>query len=150
MQRSATVLVSLALGVGALRVSLPDPHCHSGVLSLADGTGPQACCAGYCGECTDYTSCASVNGQNSTFACCKSRVMEMECGKGAPANVCLKSCTDAVPPCIMPGGKYVPPDPARRQAADDCNEAVQDYRDGVQRAVEQGEDAVPKTGLAQV
>merc|ERR1719221_1131262 len=76
---------------------LPDPHCHDGVLSAPDG-GKQACCAGYCGECSDYATCSSVNGQDSEYACCKSKVLERECGKGAAANVCLKSCKDAVPP----------------------------------------------------
>ena len=100
--QSATIeAASGEFSAGATRLGLPDPHCHTGVLSLADGTGPQACCAGYCGECTDYSTCASVRGQNSTFACCKSRVLERECGKGAPAKVCLKQCSEAVPPCIM-------------------------------------------------
>merc|ERR1719428_2657183 len=74
---------------------LPDPKCHSGVLSVASNIGqPQVCCAGYCGECSDYPTCMSVRGQNSTFACCKTPVYEMRCGN-APANVCLKSCSES-------------------------------------------------------
>merc|ERR1712146_341431 len=80
----------------------------------------QVCCAGYCGECSDYATCMSVRGQNSTFACCKSQVLEMRCGN-APANVCLKSCTESVPPCIMEDGEvFTTPDPASRNAGEDC------------------------------
>merc|ERR1719277_2527358 len=68
--------------------SLPDPKCHSGVL----GTNG-VCCAGYCGECSDYPTCASVRGQASEGACCASKVLELRCGGGAPANTCLKSCS---------------------------------------------------------
>merc|ERR1719247_2139559 len=69
---------------------LPDPQCHTGVISLAEEGKAQVCCAGYCGECSDYPTCKSVRGQNSTYACCKSEVRDRLCGNGAPANVCLK------------------------------------------------------------
>jgi len=108
---------------------LPDPKCHTGVLSLATNAEPQVCCAGYCGECSDYPTCMSVRGQNSTFACCKSQVSSMQCGKGTPANICLKSCSEAVPPCIMDSGEvFTTPDPSTRHAGQDCNKAVQDWR----------------------
>merc|ERR1740121_457835 len=125
MKCAQSLLFLLATGAQGLRkAALPDPHCHTGVLSLANGTGsPQACCAGYCDECSDYPTCKSVRGQDSTNACCKSNVLAMECGKGAAANVCLKLCTEAVPPCIMPDGTFSPPDPSMRQAGDDCNKA---------------------------
>merc|ERR1740138_657219 len=60
----------------------------------------QSCCAGYCGACNDYKTCASVRGQDSENACCASKVYEMRCGN-APANICLKTCSESVPPCIM-------------------------------------------------
>merc|ERR1719252_258719 len=66
----------------------PDPTCKTGIVSMPGAVSgkPQACCPAYCGECTDYPSCASVKGQDSAKACCLSEVLEMECGKGAPAN----------------------------------------------------------------
>merc|ERR1719433_1287978 len=107
---------------------LPDPNCHTGVISMKLGDEPQVCCAGYCGECSDYPTCMSVRGQNSTFACCKTQVYEMRCGN-APANVCLKSCSESVPPCLMDGDTvYTTPDPSLRTAGTDCNEAVADWR----------------------
>merc|ERR1719215_2456342 len=132
MQSTSVVIIALALAYPAksLKVNktiLPDPHCHNGVLSAPDGS-KQACCASYCGECSDYPTCNSVRGQDSTYACCKSKVLEYECGAGGAANVCLKSCTEAVPPCIMPEGKWVAPDPKMRQAGTDCNEAVASWR----------------------
>jgi len=117
--------------------NLPDPHCKSGVISLKSGKDPQACCAGYCGECTDYETCKSVRGQDSAKACCASEVIKMGCDAGAPANVCLKSCEESVPPCIMPAGKeYKMPDLDARNAKDDCNAAVPDWMKAAQRAVE--------------
>merc|ERR1719373_622260 len=101
---------------------LPDPKCHSGVLG-SNGV----CCAGYCGECSDYPTCSSVRGQASEGACCASKVLELRCGGGAPANKCLKSCSESVPPCIM--DEEAPPAPtATRHAMTDCNEAVSDWR----------------------
>mmetsp|Transcript_78843 Transcript_78843/g.200670 ORF Transcript_78843/g.200670 Transcript_78843/m.200670 type:complete len:168 (-) Transcript_78843:76-579(-) len=121
---------------------LPDPTCATGVISLKDGDVPQACCAGYCGECSDYPTCATVRGQNSTFACCKSQVMSMECGKGAPANVCLKTCSESVPPCILESGEtFTTPDPASRTAGSDCNKAVTDWRAKADAAVAAGKAA---------
>merc|ERR1719350_745218 len=116
---------------------LPDPKCATGVISLKAEGKPQVCCAGYCGECTDYPTCGSVRGQNSTFACCESDVRSMECGKGAPANVCLKKCSEAVPPCIMDDGEvFTTPNPDTRTAGSDCNEAVADWRKKAKAATE--------------
>merc|ERR1719310_1780052 len=113
---------------------LPDPHCKTGVIGLKVN-GSLACCAGYCGECSDYPTCASVKGQDSAKACCASQVVEMACDKGAPANVCLKSCEEAVPPCIMPEKEeFVFPE-TKRHAGDDCNEAVPDWMAKAKNAV---------------
>merc|ERR550537_2186586 len=101
----------------------PDPKCHSGVLSVSG----KVCCAGYCGECTDYETCKSVRGQASEGACCESKVAELECGGGAAANVCLKKCSEAVPPCIM-DAPMKPMAESSRHAQTDCNEAVTDWR----------------------
>merc|ERR1740115_714806 len=73
---------------------VPDPVCHTGVISMKVDGEPQVCCAGYCGECTDYPTCSSVRGQDSKNACCKSDVYKMRCGE-APANVCLKKCSES-------------------------------------------------------
>merc|ERR1719373_1172202 len=94
----------------------PDPMCKTGKISL-DG---KTCCAGYCGECSDYPTCGSVRGQDSKGACCKTEVDKLECGAGAPANVCLKKCSEAVPPCIMDFEVSPKTDPAARTAASDC------------------------------
>ena len=51
------------------------------------GDSDPVCCAGYCGECTDYETCKSVRGQDSENACCHSAVHKMACGGGAAANV---------------------------------------------------------------
>merc|ERR1719188_2141647 len=104
---------------GLEAAGLPDPHCKTGVLSIFTEGQSQACCAGYCGECTDYPTCKSVRGQDSENACCKSKVLEMKCGN-APANVCLKPCAESVPPCIMDDGQvFTTPDPSMRQAGQD-------------------------------
>merc|ERR1712129_615680 len=46
---------------------LPDPKCHTGVIAMKEEGKAQVCCAGYCGECSDYPTCMSVRGQNSTL-----------------------------------------------------------------------------------
>merc|ERR1719336_3538223 len=108
-----------ALARELLAAGLPDPTCSSGLIALKEAKRPQVCCAGYCGECTDYPTCGSVRGQNSTNACCKSKVYEMRCGN-APANVCLKKCTESVPPCIMDNDEvFTTPDPSTRSAGSD-------------------------------
>merc|ERR1719401_2707687 len=107
---------------------LPDPMCSTGTISLKQAGKPQVCCAGYCGECTDYPTCKTVRGQNSTFACCATPVYDRRCGSAA-ANVCLKSCKESVPPCIMDEREtFTTPDPSTRTAGEDCNEAVADWR----------------------
>merc|ERR1719156_230315 len=117
---------------------LPDPKCATGVISLPRVTNssqqPQICCAGYCGECSDYPTCGSVRGQDSKNACCMSSVADMACGK-APANVCIKKCTDSVPPCIMETTDYKPPDKKQRTAGTNCTEAVADWRAMAEAAV---------------
>mmetsp|Transcript_16577 Transcript_16577/g.52174 ORF Transcript_16577/g.52174 Transcript_16577/m.52174 type:complete len:167 (+) Transcript_16577:92-592(+) len=113
---------------------LPDPSCHTGVISLKTADKPQVCCAGYCGECSDYPTCESVRGQNSTEACCKSKVYAKRCGS-APANVCLKKCSESVPPCIMDEQeRFTTPDPKTRTAGEDCHGAVKDWRAAVHAA----------------
>jgi hypothetical protein len=120
----------------------PDPHCKTGILSLAGAIAdkPQACCPAYCGECSDYATCASVRGQDSAKSCCLSKVLALECGgsEGPPANACLKKCVDGVPPCIMEEGvDFVMPEVTT--AAEDCNEAVGEWMDGVEAAVKSAE-----------
>ena len=102
--------------------ALPDPMCKTGVVSLKLGENPQSCCAGYCGECSDYKTCESVRGQDSKNACCATAVYDMRCGGKAAANVCLKKCSEAVPPCIMDKDEIVIKDP-KRNAADNCTQA---------------------------
>ena len=123
--------------------ALPDPMCKTGVISLPDGSAkPQSCCAGYCGECSDYKTCESVRGQKSKNACCRTAVYDMRCGKAA-ANVCLKKCSEAVPPCIMDKDEIVIKAPTRN-AADNCTKAVPDWRAKAANAVKAGEAAAKK------
>merc|ERR1719409_1736873 len=119
---------------------VPDPLCKTGVISLKKADKPQSCCAGYCGECTDYPTCKSVRGQDSTNACCASKVFEMSCAEGAPANVCLKKCSEAVPPCIMDKDEIVIKTPTRN-AAKNCTTAVEDWRKTADASVASGEKA---------
>merc|ERR1719191_1790966 len=128
-----------------MAANLPDPKCHTGQLSLPGGEpDPQVCCAGYCGECSDYPTCKSVRGQDSENACCASKVAEMSCAAGAPANVCLKSCEEAVPPCIMPGNDFKMPE--GETAAKDCNEAIPDWMNRAKEAVQGAAKDTEKTG----
>lgn len=118
---------------------LPDPHCKSGILSLKVDGQPQSCCAGYCGACNDYETCKSVRGQASENACCASKVYEMRCGN-APANVCLKKCSESVPPCIM--DTEVPetaPKIKKVNGVPDCNEVVPHARGMHTNAVDKGQ-----------
>uniref|UniRef100_A0A7S4SDG3 VDE lipocalin domain-containing protein n=1 Tax=Alexandrium monilatum TaxID=311494 RepID=A0A7S4SDG3_9DINO len=113
---------------GLQAAGLPDPKCSTGIIGAKLAGQPQVCCAGYCGECSDYPTCSSVRGQNSTNACCQTQVYEMRCGS-APANVCLKKCSEALPPCIMEAGEvFTTPDPSARAAGPDCNKAVEEWR----------------------
>jgi len=120
----------------------PDPHCKTGILSLAGAVAdrPQACCPAYCGECSDYATCGNVRGQDSAKACCLTQVLDLECGgeKKPPANACLKKCVDGVPPCIMAQGETFEM-PEVTSAAEDCNEAVGEWMDGVEAAVKAAE-----------
>merc|ERR1719506_1654292 len=116
---------------------VPDPLCKTGVISLKTADTPQSCCAGYCGECTDYPTCAKVRGQDSKNACCASSVYDMRCGK-APANVCLKKCSEAVPPCIMDKDEITIKIP-NRNAADNCTKAVSKWQKQADAAVKAGE-----------
>merc|ERR1719473_2693973 len=120
----------------------PDPTCKTGVVSLAGAIAdrPQACCPAYCGECSDYAACGSVRGQDSGNACCLTKVLDLECGGPAkpPANTCLKKCTETVPPCIMEEGEVFEM-PEVTSAAEDCNEAVPEWMDGVEAAVKAAE-----------
>merc|ERR1719265_2803064 len=119
----------------------PDPTCKTGVVSLAGAVAdrPQACCPAYCGECSDYPECDKVRGQDSANACCLSKVLDLECGGPAKpaANVCLKKCVDAVPPCIMEEGVAFEM-PSVTSAAEDCNEAVGEWMDKAESAVKSG------------
>merc|ERR550537_375733 len=137
---------------GLAVTNLPDPYCKTGTLSLPgtpEADGPQVCCAGYCGECSDYPTCASVRGQDSKNACCASKVLEMACAAGAPANVCLKSCEESVPPCIMPEAEeFVFPETSRH-AGDDCNEAVPNWMAAAKNAVTAVESKEGPDGEAQ-
>jgi len=131
-------LVSLlAYQASATRVTflgtagLPDPHCKQGVISL----DRKQCCAGYCGECNDYPTCKAVRGQDSGDACCASQVAAAACDAGAAANVCLKKCSEAVPPCIMDESEDFVFPKTKRSAGDDCNEAVPDWMASAKAAV---------------
>mmetsp|Transcript_116812 Transcript_116812/g.183691 ORF Transcript_116812/g.183691 Transcript_116812/m.183691 type:complete len:155 (+) Transcript_116812:62-526(+) len=152
MERSSAIFFAiLAVAEGAMTfkslsarslaaAGLPDPNCATGIVSLKEAGKPQSCCAGYCGECTDYPTCKEVRGQASENACCASKVYEMRCGS-APANVCLKKCSESVPPCIMDKDEIKIEIPTRN-AADNCTKAVPDWQKKADAAVKAGESAV--------
>merc|ERR1719181_2597042 len=113
----------------------PDPTCKTGVASMkGQNPDPRVCCPAYCGECSDYPTCRNVNGQKSANACCASQVADLSCDKGKVApNVCLKACSESVPPCMLKDDDFKMPDVT--SAAEDCNEAVGEYMDTVESAV---------------
>merc|ERR1719316_1473644 len=119
------------------KAKLPDPECKTGVVSLATAASDnQACCPAYCGECSDYPDCSSVKGQDSEYRCCASKVLERSCEHTrTPANICIKGCADTTPPCVMAAGTTWEP-PAMTSAADDCNNAVNDWMTSARSAVE--------------
>merc|ERR1719454_2515394 len=135
--QSALVLKSLSARSLAA-AGVPDPMCKTGVISLKTDNKPQSCCAGYCGECTDYATCKSVRGQNSENACCATKVYDMRCGGGAAANECLKSCDEAVPPCVMSTEEIKIPK-TKGHAGDDCLKAVENWRTKAAAAVKSGQ-----------
>merc|ERR1719191_1716554 len=124
------VVVMKALSARSLAAAgVPDPMCKTGVISLPATGKPQSCCAGYCGECSDYPTCKKVRGQDSENACCATKVYEMRCGAGTPANVCLKKCSESVPPCILDEDKvFEMPEPYQRTAGSNCTEAVPQWQ----------------------
>jgi len=67
----------------------------------------------------------------------------MRCGN-APANVCLKTCSEAVPPCIMDKDEIKIETP-KRNAADNCTKAVPDWRTKAENAIEAGKKVPPPT-----
>merc|ERR1719191_1618275 len=119
----------------------PDPTCKTGVMSLAGAIAdkPQVCCPAYCGECSDYAGCEKVRGQDSKNACCLSAVLDLECGGPSRPmpNVCVKKCTDSVPPCILAAGETFEM-PETTSAAEDCNEAVGEWMTSAEAAVKAG------------
>jgi len=135
--KNATVANATAANASnSFMLRRPDPTCKTGVLSLAGtpSADQQVCCPSYCGECSDYPTCSSVRGQDSKYACCASDVLSMSCGSGAPANKCIKSCTEATPPCVMTAGESFEM-PEASSAGDDCNEAVDEWMDAAESAV---------------
>lgn len=139
----AQALQKMIVRHGLAKAELPDPHCTSGVISLPLSPGGQrVCCAGYCGECGDYPTCASVRSQDSKNACCASQVLGMMCGKGAAANVCLKTCSESLPPCIMdttPKGQLP-------TASYGCNKHLAEWRLTVAGAIAGAKSAAPPQG----
>merc|ERR1719335_1038149 len=142
LQTDAAALLKSLSARSLAAAGVPDPMCKTGVVSLKESGKPQSCCASYCGECTDYPTCEKVRGQDSKNACCASKVYDMRCGN-APANVCLKKCSEAVPPCIMDKDEIKIETP-KRNAADNCTKAVPDWRKKAENAVKAGEAAAKK------
>merc|ERR550537_967621 len=54
-----------------------------------------------------------------------------------PANICLKQCAEAVPPCIMADGETFEM-PETTSAAEDCNEAVGEWMTKAEAGVKAG------------
>merc|ERR1719242_558202 len=134
------------------KIGVPDPRCATGLISANSVKDKHACCAGYCGECGDHGSCKSVRGQDSEGACCAKKVLELECGGGAAANECLKSCDESVPPCIVSKKDLNNVKKVTEfkgdSAAKDCTKAIKDWRKKVDASLtdgkKQGEKAIKK------
>jgi len=124
-----------------------DASCATGLLSLPTATESwQVCCPKYCGSCTDYQTCAKVDGQDSRNACCASSVHDLQCGRtGAAANVCLNACSKHGPPCIMDTVVVIPE--VSHSASDDCNEAVTNWRAQATSAMDAAKDQVKKNEM---
>ena len=75
-----------------------------------------------------------MRGQDSENACCATKVYDMRCGGGAAANECLKTCDEAVPPCVMHRTEIKIPE-TERNAGDDCLKAVEDWRKKAEAAI---------------
>lgn len=118
-----------------------DPHCSTGIVSLPFGDKNQrSCCAGYCGACNDFDTCSSIRGQASQYACCALKVYSRRCGN-APANVCLKTCSESTPPCIMDVDIDAMKMPVVKKVkgVSDCGDVVPHARSMHANAVEKGE-----------
>jgi len=143
----AALLMGSFVPVPALKfLGNSDALCKTGILSIGnDPAASAACCPMYCGECSDYgaglvmdtPTCSNIRGQNSTGSCCKSAVLQRECGKGATAADCIPSCSESTPPCILSSQQanearlLTPPG---RQASDDCGSALKTWRHNAEAA----------------
>ena len=56
-------------------------------------------------------------------------------------NVCLKNCSEAMPPCIMEEGVEGSP-PETTSAAEDCNEAVPEWMGTAEAGVKAAKGAI--------
>ena len=125
--------VVAVVAAASLRAKLPDPQCKTGVLSLSAGDEKQICCPSYCGECSDYSTCGSVNGQDSAKACCASKVRELSCDVNSADPYCIKSCEDGVPPCVLAAAVVV--EKEDNDASADCDGAVDEWMTKAESAV---------------
>jgi len=131
-------LLSVLGFAAAFRFQQPagDPECKLGHRSFtADPKSESVCCPAYCGECSDYASCSSVNGQESTNACCATKVLSLVCENNAEDPYCLKSCSVKSAPCSLGVVEdYKAPEP--NTASEDCGEAVKEYKAACKATVE--------------
>merc|ERR1719386_69721 len=137
-RRAARSLRKSAKPVKGALLDGEDPECKTGLISLVHPKEErQVCCPTYCKECSDYPTCSSPFGKDTkdaTDACCVSSMLELSCEK--KAMPCLKSCTESLPPCIMPAGEvYEMPDPEARNARTDCEEVVDETATALDAAV---------------
>lgn len=113
-----------------------DPECAHGLRSFStDKTAVTVCCPAYCGECSDYDTCRSVNGQNSENACCASKVQSLVCENNSADPHCLKKCTEKSAPCSLGVVEDVPAPKAEPTAAADCTKAESKYVDACKNAM---------------
>eukprot|EP00747_Dinoflagellata_sp_TGD_P162949 gnl/TRDRNA2_/TRDRNA2_181133_c0_seq1.p1 gnl/TRDRNA2_/TRDRNA2_181133_c0~~gnl/TRDRNA2_/TRDRNA2_181133_c0_seq1.p1 ORF type:complete len:617 (+),score=61.28 gnl/TRDRNA2_/TRDRNA2_181133_c0_seq1:119-1969(+) len=124
-----------------------DPKCLSGILS-APGK-PQVCCPNFCGKCSDEPTCKRSHRMlgevNTESSCCTYKIRSLECGTGkeASASFCLKRCTMSSPPCIMdPEKRFTRTASSMRNAANDANEVVKQWRTTAQNTIKSTQKAV--------
>lgn len=133
-------LLALATGAAAIKFNAfqpaGDPECKLGYRSFsADPKAVSVCCPKYCGECSDYETCSTVNGQDSKNACCASSVQKLVCENNSEDPYCLKKCTEKSAPCSLGVVEDIDIPKESPTAAADCNEAVGDFAAACKAAV---------------
>jgi len=142
----------LATAASAIHILAPagDPECKMGHRSFSATPESElaVCCPSYCGKCNDYAGCEAVNGQDSQYACCASKVQEKVCENNSSDPYCLGSCDSKSAPCSLGMGATFEK-PAETSASEDCGEAVGEFKAECEASVKSVAPASPTGGESQ-